>query len=454
MKRLQLLSAIGVLSLAMAGSSSLAAITEEQVAKLGGDEYTPQGAQRKGNTDGSIPEWTGGLRTPPSDWQEGMKLTNPWPDEKPLFTITADNYEKYQDKLSPGQIAMLKRYRDSFSMPVYPTHRSASHPQSVYDEVKKNATRSKLVGNGNGLNKYTSNTPFPFPEIGLEVIWNHTTRFRGYGSMKRTYSQIPVQTNGAFSPVLIEEKASWGRDMYGEDTTISVFFLQKIMAPPRLEGEVLLIHETLNQLIEPRQAWIFNAGQRRVRRAPNIAYDGPGTAADGLRTSDDLDLFNGSPDRYNWELKGKQELYIPYNAYKLASPEHEYKDIIKPGHMNPDLLRYELHRVWVVDATLKPNSRHIYARRTFYVDEDTWQISIVDHYDGRGELWKLKEGHSILHYQKQIPWLAAEALHDLISGRYLVIGLENEEKGYQYIWDYPAELSDYTPAALRRASRR
>jgi len=286
------------------------------------------------------------------------------------------------------------------------------------------------------------------------VIWNHVSRFRGYGTMERAYSQIPVQANGAFSPVIIDEKASWGRDMYGENTDLVILFLQKILAPPRLEGEILLVHETMNQTRNPRQAWIYNAGQRRVRKAPDVAYDGPGTASDGLRTSDDLDLFNGSPDRYTWELKGKKELYIPYNAYRIVDGKLKYSDIIKPGHVNPDYLRYELHRVWVVDAKLKEGSRHIYARRTFYVDEDTWQIAIVDHYDGRGELWKLREGHTMTHYDQQIPWYAGDVLYDLLSGRYLLSGLDNEMAGNQYHFGIKATEADYTPAALRRSGRR
>jgi hypothetical protein len=455
MKRLKLFSAISILSLGIGTSAgAFAGISQAEADRLGGPELTPLGAERKGNADGTIPEWTGGFTKAPANWKEGEKLADPFPNEKPLFYITAKNYEEYKDKLSPGQIGMLKQYPDTFKMPVYPTHRTAGYPQSVYDEIKAGATKSQLVEGGNGLVKFTSTTPFPIPETGIELIWNHITRFRGYGSLKRTYTQIPVQANGSFSAVLMEEMASWGRDLFGQDTNIVILFLQRILAPPRLEGEVLLVHETLDQVKEPRQAWIYNAGQRRVRRAPNVAYDDPGTASDGLRTADDLDLYNGSPDRYTWELKGKQELYIPYNSYRVMQGDLKYSDILQKGHMNPDYLRYELHRVWVVEATLKPGARHIYARRTFYIDEDTWQISIVDHYDGRGELWKLKEGHALVHYQRQVPWLAVESLHDLVSGRYLTTGLDNEEKGYQYVWDYPAKASDYTPAALRRSSRR
>ena len=85
-------------------------------------------------------------------------------------------------------------------------------------------------------------------------------------------------------------------------------------------------------------------------------------------------MFNGAPDRYDWKLIGKKELYIPYNAYRLDSPQLKYSDIIKPGHINRDLTRYELHRVWEVEATLKTGERHIYAKRHFFIDEDTGRL--------------------------------------------------------------------------------
>ncbi len=450
------LIAVGLASLlGMSGSLALGKVSPEQAARLGGEELTPMGAERAGNADGTIPRWEGGYQDLPAGYTEGERLVDPFSADEPLFTITAENVEQYADKLSPGQVAMFRRYPDTYQMPVYPTRRSARLPESEYDLIKEWATKTDLVAGGNGLVDFKANVPFPIPETGIEVIWNHITRYRTPLGVKRRYIQAPVQANGAFAPVLFEEEAIFANRFPDNPNPNRLFvFLQRILAPARLEGDVLLVHENVDQVKEPRSAWVYNAGQRRVRRAPNIAYDGPGVASDGLRTADDLDLFNGAPDRYNWELVGKRELYIPYNAYALRRGDLAYTDIIKPGHMDPQYLRYELHRVWVVEATLKDDARHIYARRTFYVDEDTWQIAVVDHYDGRGELWKMKEGHMVMHYQVAVPWLAAESLHDLISGRYVVIGLDNEERGYQYDFDYVGDFEDFTPAALRRAGRR
>jgi hypothetical protein len=361
------------------------------------------------------------------------------PAYKPLFTITAQNFEQYKDNLSPGQIALLKRYPDTFRMPVYQSRRSAAYPEELYEAIKKDAVTAETTDGGNGLANVDSYLPFPIPQNGIEIIWNHVLRYRG-GSTRRTYTQIPVLT--------------FAQELPGSPPNRLFYYKQAIKAPARLEGDVLLVHENINQVIEPRAAWVYNAGQRRVRRAPDVAYDGPGTASDGLRTADDLDLYNGAPDRYDWKLLGKKELYIPYNAYKLLDKNLSYKDIVLPGHLNPDYLRYELHRVWVVEATLKDGQRHIYARRTFYIDEDTWQISVADLYDGRGELWRVKEAHNMSHYQVKVPWYAVEESHDLISGRHLPIGLECELNGYTYEWGYKATEREYTPAALRRAGKR
>ena len=440
-------------ALGLFAQNAFAELSAEQAASLGGDKLTPIGAERAGNAAGTIPAWTGGLTKMPAGYVEGEPLVDPFPNEKPLFTITAQNFEQYKENLSAGQIALLKRYPDTFRMPVYTTHRTAAYPAEIYEAIQKDAITAATTDGGNGLVNVDAYCPFPIPKLGIEVVWNHVLRYRG-GSVKRSYTQIPVQSSGAFSPVVFEDQLTFAQYLKGAPANRLFYYKQAIKAPARLEGDVLLVHENINQVADPRDAWVYNAGQRRVRRAPDVAYDGPGNASDGLRTADDLDLYNGAPDRYEWKLVGKQELYIPYNAFRLGAKDLKYKDIVLKGHMNPEYLRYELHRVWVVEATLKEGQRHIYARRTFYVDEDTWQISVADLYDGRGEMWRVKEAHNNIHYQVSVPWYAAETSHDLISGRHLPIGLGNELKGYQYNWDYKVNEREYTPAALRRAGVR
>ncbi|SHL00913.1 DUF1329 domain-containing protein [Phytopseudomonas punonensis] len=455
MKTTKRLLQTGALTLSLLATGVMAAVSADEAAKLG-NTLTPIGAEKAGNADGSIPAWTGGLPVNAGAVDSGGFLADPFPNEKPLFTITAQNVEQYKDKLTPGQYAMFKRYPETYRMPVYTTHRTATVPDNIIAATKQNATNAKLIQGGEGLENFQLANPFPIPKDGLEAIWNHITRYRG-ASVRRHVVQVTPQANGSFSPVSLEEEFAFRAMMKDADTSkpsnILFYFKQRVTAPSRLAGNVLLVHETIDQVKEPRMAWLYNAGQRRVRRAPQVSYDGPGTAADGLRTSDNLDMYNGSPDRYDWQLLGKKEIYIPYNSYRLDSPKLKYADIVKAGHLNPDLTRYELHRVWHVTATLKQGERHIYAKRDFYIDEDTWQASAIDHYDGRGTLWRVAEAHAQYYYDKQVPWYAVEVIHDLLSGRYLALGLKNEEKK-AYEFDYPAKESDYTPAALRQSGVR
>lgn len=441
----------GVLALSLLATSVMAAVSADEAAKLG-TTLTPLGAEKAGNADGSIPEWTGGLPQNAGAVDAKGFLADPFANETALFTITAQNVDQYKDKLTPGQLAMFKRYPTSYKIPVFPTHRSASVPASVAAAAKANATKTTLVQGGNGLADFTLAYPFPIPQNGVEAIWNQITRYRG-GSVRRLVNQATPQPNGSYSMVSFEDEFTFRSALKDYDASkpsnVLFYFKQRVTAPSRLAGGVLLVHETIDQVKEPRLAWLYNAGQRRVRRAPQVSYDGPGTASDGLRTSDNFDLYNGSPDRYEWKLEGKKEIYIPYNSYRLDSPKLKYDEIIKAGHINQDLTRYELHRVWHVVATLKPGERHIYAKRDFYIDEDTWQVAQADHYDGRGTLWRVAEAHSQYYYDKQVPWYAVETLYDLLSGRYLALGMKNEEK-QAYDFNYTASESDYTPAALRQ----
>tara|TARA_R110000744_G_scaffold114968_3_gene215008 strand:- start:770 stop:2131 length:1362 start_codon:yes stop_codon:yes gene_type:complete len=444
-----------LLMLSIASSTVLAQVTPEEAAKLG-TSLTPLGAVMSANAAGTIPAWTGGLNSKNSTKSEDPgRPAHPFPDDKPFMEITAANYSDYQDNLSPGQVAMFKKYAD-YKMPIYKTRRTAAYSSDLYDVVKKNATTAELVQSGNGIANFDTAIPFPIAKNGSEVIWNHITRYRG-GTAKRYLTTIPVQSNGSFVPVKMNDQLVWpeflkeGRDA-SKDDNILFYYLQEITAPARLTGTALLVHETIDQVKEARKAWVYNAGQRRVRRAPNVAYDGPGAGTDGLRASDNYDMYNGAPDRYNWKLIGKKELYIPYNSYNLLDTTAKYENLIQQGHLNADYLRYELHRVWQVEATLKEDARHIYAKRTFFIDEDTWGASVIDQYDGRGELWKLSEAHNIQFYDVDTPWMVAETLHDLNSGRYLVTGLSNEEPTFM-IFGEKVKRTDFSTSALRRLGR-
>ena len=434
-------------------SPSAAEIPAEQIARLGAD-LTPLGGERAGNATGTIPEWTGGITEPPPGYVRGEHHRDPYSDDRPLFTINATNIDEHRDRVSAGLQRMLETY-STFEMPIYPTRRSASAPQRIYDATRNTAATAKLVDDGNGVDDAVIGIPFPIPSSGLEVIWNHLLRYRGE-SVACVIGQAAVTRSGAYTLVKnsleIELRYSLPDMTVEKLGNTMILFKQKTLAPARLAGDIVLVHETINQVREPRNAWTYNPGQRRVRRAPNIAYDNPGTSSDGLRTADQLDMFNGAVDRYDWVLVGKREMYVPYNAYRLHSGDLVFSDILDPLHVAPELLRYELHRVWVVEATLKEGATHIYKRRTLYVDEDSWQILLADIYDNRDQLWRVSEGHVINYYEKPLIWPTLEVHTDLQAGRYLAFGLDNEFP--MCTWDTDLKSRDFTPAALRREGRR
>ena len=447
-KALKLVCILAAGTVLVAGAA-FAQLSSQEVAELG-TTLTPLGGLKAGNAEGTIPAWDGGLTKPPAGYQPGQHYVDPFAAEKPLFTITAKNMDQYADKLAEGHKAMLRTY-ESFSIPVYPSHRTAAAPQRIYEATKKHAATVQLAEGGNGVRGSLAGIPFPIPKEGVQVIWNHLLRYRG-DIVSRLVAQATPTRGGQYTLVQFDEETMLLYHLPGmtEEKMNNRFglFKQRVVAPARLAGGILLVHETLDQVKQPRDAWLYNPGQRRVRRAPQVAYDNPGTAADNMRTSDQLDIFNGAPDRYDWKLVGKREIYVPYNAYKLQDPKVKYKEILTPLHMNPQHLRYELHRVWVVDATLKPGERHIYKRRTFYVDEDSWQILVVDQYDNRDQLWRVSEGHPMTFYDVPTVWTSAEVHTDLQAGRYLVMGLFGESRAHDFA--ITRTEADFTPDALRR----
>ena len=424
-----------------------------EIARLGRD-LTPLGAERAGNAAGTIPAWSGGITAPPQGYSVGQHHPDPYAGDEPLFVIDAANLDEHRERLSIGHQRMLETY-PTFRIPVYPTRRSASVPQRIYDATRIVAATAELVDDGNGVGRAVIGIPFPIPENGLEVIWNHLLRYRGE-SVSCIVGQAAVTRGGAYtlvkSRVEVELRYSLpGMTLEALGNTM-ILYKQKVLAPPRLAGDLLLVHETINQVRETRKAWVYNPGQRRVRRAPNVAYDNPGATSDGLRTADQVDMFNGAVDRYDWTLVGKREMVVPYNAYRLHSDELAFADILAPLHVNPEHLRYELHRVWVVEATLKEGATHLYKRRTFYVDEDSWTILLADIYDNRDQLWRVSEGHVINYYEKPLVWPTLTVHTDLQAGRYFVSGLDNEFP--MCAWDLGFTSRDFTPGALRREGRR
>ncbi|WP_420476334.1 DUF1329 domain-containing protein [Noviherbaspirillum sp. ST9] len=432
---------------AMAGQVH-AKLNSDEIARLDKD-LTPVGAERAGNKAGTIPEWKGGLTKPPAGFDIAKGHTSPFANEKPLFTITAQNWEQYKEHLSAGHIAMLKRYPNTYKMPVYPTHRTAALSDAAYDKIRKQADKVELTGGGTGIANWgTSPVPFPIPKNGAEAIWNHEVRNRA-GGIDRRHLIGAVNPDGSFNAYGIDESWIFPENMDKPDENRFFYFLARLYAPSDVTGDVVLIHEPLDFSKDSRLAWVYNSGLRRVRRAPQIIYDSPGSFSEGTRTEDDYDMYNGPIDRFEWKLVGKKEMYIPYNAYALHSKSLKAKDVLKGNHIEQNLARYELHRVWVVEATLKPGARHIYGKRVFYIDEDSWTVAVKEQHDGRGQLWRVGEAQMMQFYDVPLPYYAFENMYDLQDGRYFVAGFSNEEKPWRFA--AKARRNDFDPDALRRA---
>ena len=435
-----------------------ASVTEKQALRLKSD-LTPLGAQRAGNLEGTIPPWEGGLTGPP----EGITITpgdrypDPFNKDEVIYTITSKNVETYKDKLNPGTIAMLKQYPDTYRLDVYQTRRSQAVPEWVYANTFENAVRASLTQDKLGVTDAYGGIPFPIPQNGEEVIFNHILRYGGASRTGPYFSGI-VDASGNFTA------GGGGRDLeqypyYFKEGRIDTFngdiwyMLNDFTRPARRKGELLLARDPLNKSQHDRKAWTYLPGQRRVRRAPSVEYDTPNPSYSGMVVYDDGFMFNGNIDRFNWEILEKKEIYIPYNCYKLhnALPEN----IIMKGHANPDVVRWELHRVWVLAATLKEGHRHIYGKRIFFIDEDSWNILMKDQYDGRGNLWRTSVAMSWNHYDLPGNIIITIFDYDFQKKEYAAEALLNWDKDYM-IFNPDTGIDDklFTPEYLRKLGRR
>jgi len=416
------LTALGFSTL-MAGSA-FAGVSAEEAARLGKD-LTPLGAEMAGNADGSIPAWNPAGPAIPADYVPGSdNYTNPYADEKPLFSIDINNYKEYAANMSTGSIAMMEKLGpDGWSMDVYPTHRDFVPVDWLAANTKKNATAATLVADGQKIEGSYPGVPFPIPQSGGEVMWNHMNRVVPDHTYQ--YDVYYVSSNGkpilsttgymtntfpAYRPENVDK-------LYGDTPWMKLRI--NYTAPPRRAGEILLVHEPGADYTEGkgRRAWQYLMGQRRVRLAPAVSFDTPNPGVAGTSTYDDAFLYNGSPERFDWTLIGKKEIYIPESNYDFIWKE-QITDMLGKKFFKPEYVRWEKHRVWVVEANLKEGSRHLYSKRVFYVDEDTWNAMIAEAYDGRGNLWRVQYSYAAYIYDRGKYYNMVYGAYDLLQGIY------------------------------------
>jgi hypothetical protein len=385
---------------------------------------TPMGAERAGNKDGSIPAWTGGYDTLTPGAKPGDRRVDPFAADKRVLSITADNMDKYADKLSDGTKALLKKYK-SFRVDVYPTRRTALAPQWYYDNTFRNATRGAITSGGMGLEATNAGgVPFPLPKTGDELRWNSMLRWRGESvvSRQKIWTVTPSGQRVLASDIEGYEQFPWN---YGPDTTekfdgvVPVIYMQFVYGPAFRAGEGLLAYQSVDYAKENSQAWTYLAGQRRVRRAPSVGFDTPDFVASGANFFDEVQAPNGNPERYDWKLVGKQEMYVPYNENRMFSVKDA--DAMGANHLNPDHIRWELHRVWVLESDRKADQRHAVAKRRYYIDEDSWSTVLMDGWDDQGTLWRTSElfGFSAPDIPAYVGGTCNDAFYNLQTGQYV-----------------------------------
>lgn len=446
------------MGLMMAGMA-MAKVPAAEADKLG-KELTCVGAEKAGTKDG-VPEYSGKwLGTPPGiqyKLHAGQHPVDPYASEKPLFSITAENQAQYAAKLSEGQKALFAKFPKTFRMDVYPGHRDFRYPDFVCDAAKKNALNAEVSDGGLGIkNGVKGSVPFPIPKDGNEALANNTFPYRAF-TEELTRDMANVQSSGAISwgrAVNLNLNMVSGAAVAGQPLEGAMAYTRNLtLLPEREKGGLTHSEEPVDFAKGKRLAWNYDPGTRRVRQLPEYGFDQPMAGTGGKMTIDSDRLFNGAPERYEWKLVGKREMYVPANAYKLHGKTVKYADLLKPGVPNPDFIRWELRRVWVIEGKLKSNYRHLYSKRVLFLDEDTWQAAMSDFYDARGTLWQYAFINHYYAFDIQGWHSGSSFYHDLNSGGYVGYALFQEREKGPILNKGDLKRDMFTPEAARAAGQ-
>ena len=409
--------------------------------------FTYSGAESGGSSDGLVPEYHESSKKYKElidrSYQSGKNIGIEF--ERPIFTVNKTNMNEYSLHLSSGLQAVLNKY-PNYEIQVFNSYRSSNHPRKIKLQIEGS------LENFHHPDKLRKYIPFKFPKNGAEVMLNHLSRYQGESEEKKVHSFV-VNSKGAFTKVGVWSKRLSPKALDKGANEIQYYVLARYFEPASLVGDILLVHEPIPLLKKKRKAWIYSSAQRRVRRAPDASHDATGRGSQGLITADQIDGFNGDLDRFDWKLRGKQTFLVPYNVNKLDNKNIKYSDILGKNCIKAEFVRYEFHRVWVVEARLKQSSRHIYSKRVFYVDEDSWMVLMEDAYSTRGELWRVALHGLIQQKTENFPWYRVHAYHDLNNEMCFVSGLDNEVVSLPK-FGFKDKVRNYTPDALRRTNLR
>jgi hypothetical protein len=426
--KLRTFAHLALVAAAAAACCAHAGVTADEAAKLK-TTLTPLGAEKAANAAGTIPAWTGGFTTPIPGDKPGGRRGDPFKGEKPLYSVTAANMAQHADKLTDGVKAMLRKYPATYRLDVYATHRTAAAPQWVNDNTFANATRARL--DGDIPSGAYGGIPFPIPKSGAEAMWNHKLSWRG-ASWQADFNQYQITADGK---VVLTTSGTIKQTMpyYYEDRNADNFggyFWTVNLAndgPPIRAGEMIVGREHMDA--SRSAAYVYLTGQRRVRKLPNACCDTPTPASAGLMSFDEISVFSGRTTLFDWKLAGKKEMLIPYNENRLLQVKDA--DIVKGQHLDPEHVRWELHRVWVVEASLKAGERHQAPKGVYYLDEDTWQAMLGDRWDANGQLWKTFWGFN--YVMPEFPGVVQQTFgyYDLLSGQAYLSNILND-KSYHH----------------------
>jgi len=440
------LTLVAAAALALTTAHTVAAVTAEEAAKLK-TELTPFGGERAANKEGTIPAWTGGYTTPIPGDKPGGRRGDPFKDEKPLFSITAKNVGEHADKLIDGSKAMFVKYPE-YRIDVYKTHRTAAAPQWVYDNTLQNATRAKMKGDL--VEGAYGGIPFPIATTGAEVMWNHLLFWRG--TAWQFPSTIYQLTTDGKAVMINDFVGEIQMPYYFQEGTLDQFnksgdywVLRMISSgPPLRAGEAFVARRQLDG--DKDQGWVYLTGQRRVRKMPNPCCDVPAAPVAGVMSYDEVETFAGRMDRFDFKLVGKKEIYIPYNNNKLMQPKTD-AEVLGKHYPNPDHMRWELHRVFVVDASLRAGQRHQAPKSRYYCDEDTRICNLADRWDANGQLWKTVWTSVFVAPDFPGAIVGTFGMNDFVSGAAIVSNLYNS-KAAQYPGKPRYQDSTFTPDSM------
>jgi hypothetical protein len=439
-------------TLAAAAGMALAAVSAEEAAKLK-STLTPMGGEKAANKDGTIPAWDGGYTKVPAGYKQGQPRPDFFAGEKPVYSVTGKNLDQYADKLSDTTKALLKKYPD-YRLDVYTTHRTAAAPQWVYDNTFKNATRAKTTNNGDAVDGAFGGIPFPIPKDGYEAIWNHRMAWSGEDAQGQYSTWISTSQGKRIMATKYEE---WFTNPYyykdGNPAQFDGHYIKNkllTLEPASKSGEALLNWQHVDSDKSP--VWQYLVGQRRVRRSPSIAYDTPNFITSGIGFFDEGFGVYGPLNRHDLKLVGKKEMLVPYNNNKAANASAE--ELMGPNFLNPNLVRWELHRVWVVEASLREGKRHVVPKRTYYLDEDSWNVLLSDGWDAKGQLWR--GYYSLTLLAPDVPALIGNILnwggYNVQTGEYyLSVATNGSPVQYQLTPRRPADA--YGPESLNESAR-